>query len=78
MLMVERLLKTFDGKKVQIHPTCFYLEWNSDIPCARWLSLEELPKDKVQYSTYIKWKDLRYDVYLASDKKPTTGGTVHV
>ena len=76
--MVERLLKTFDGKKIQIHPTCFYLEWDADVPNARWLSLDELPKDKVQFSSYAKWKDLRYDVYVASDTKNLTGSTLHV
>lgn len=66
--MVEKLLKVVSGQKLQIHPSCFYLEWNAeDGPSARWVSQPE--KSRIAFGTTVKWKDLRYDVYICSDTK---------
>ena len=67
-IMVERLIKSIDGQKLQVHPTCFFLEWNHPSgPQATWLNREDIQKDKIVFSQYVKWTDLRYDVLLASD-----------
>jgi hypothetical protein len=69
--MVERLLKTIDGKKPLFHPNCFFLSWNEDGPTPRykatWCSYRTMDVSKFKFSSYVKWKDLRSEIMVATD-----------
>ena len=66
--MVDRLIKKVEGRRLNVHPTCFYLDWlHKDGPRATWIPLTEVPKGQTVFSSYVKWKDLRYDVMLATN-----------
>lgn len=70
--MVERLLKkTIDGKGPMFHPNCFFLSWTKEGPTpqykATWCSYRNIDLSKVKFSVYVKWKDLRSDIMIATD-----------
>jgi hypothetical protein len=69
--MVERLLKTIDGKKLQLHPNCLYLSWTNEGPTpqyqATWCSYRTIDLSKNKFSAYVKWKDYNNDIMIATD-----------
>lgn len=69
--MVTRLMKTLDGKKVQLHPNCLYLSWTEEGPTPRyhatWCSYRDIDLSKSKFSVYVKWKDYNMDVMIATD-----------
>lgn len=71
--MVDRLIKTLDGKRPTFHPSCFFLKWTSDGPTdadqytATWCDYRTLDKSKCKFTSTIKWKDLSMDLVLATD-----------
>ena len=64
-LMVERLIKTLDGSPLKTHPSCFFLSWPDHV--AQWIPISQLDKSSVQFSCYVKWKELRGEVLVATD-----------
>lgn len=62
-----------DGQKLQFHPNMFYLEWpapgTDGTPSARWCNVTDVPKDKVAFGSYVKWTDLRTEIFVATNYK---------
>lgn len=69
--MVDRLIKSLDGKKLNFHPTCFYLSWTDDGPTpkyrATWCNYRDIDRSKNKFSVTIKWKDMGMDLVIATD-----------
>lgn len=69
--MVDRLIKTVNGKKPLFHPNCLYLSWTEDGPTpqykATWCSYRHIDLKKNKFSVYVKWKDLNTDIMIATD-----------
>jgi hypothetical protein len=62
--MVDKLIKTLNGKQPQVHPNCFYLSWEPPYN-AIWTDIRNVtPK----WSTTVKWKEMRGDIYIASNQ----------
>lgn len=70
--MVERLMKTLNGKAPTFHPSCFYLSWTDDGPtpkyCATWCNYRDIDRTKNKFTLTVKWKDLGItDLVIATD-----------
>jgi hypothetical protein len=69
--MVERLLKTVNGKKIQLHPNCMYLSWTNEGPTpqykATWCSYRNIDLSKNKFAVYVKWKDFNNEIMIATD-----------
>ena len=69
--MVERLMKTLDGKMPTFHPSCLYLSWTAEGPTPRYratfCNYRELDRSKNKFSATIKWKELNMDLVVATD-----------
>jgi len=66
---MDRILKAVDGYHMKTHPTVFYLFWRSSGeggPCAQWIYQKDMPAQPA-FSAAVKWKDMRYDVHMATD-----------
>lgn len=50
------------------HSNCFYLDSQLN---AEWISVDDVSKTKVKWSTYVKWKDLNMDVLIATELEPS-------
>jgi hypothetical protein len=76
--MVERLMKTLNGKAPTFHPSCFYLSWTDEahglpqagrIPKYRatWCDYRDIDREKNKFAATVKWKDLNMDLVIATD-----------
>lgn len=69
--MVERLIKTLNGKKLSLHPSCLYLSWTEQGPTPRyvatWCNYRDIDRSKNKFAATIKWKDLNMDLVIATD-----------
>jgi hypothetical protein len=69
--MVDRIIKSLDGKQLNFHPSCFYLSWTKDGPTpqykATWCNWRTIDRSKNKFSTTVKWKDLNLELVIATD-----------
>ena len=64
---MDRILKAVEGHHMKTHPTVFYLFWRQGTaPRAEWIQSKDMPKEPA-FGASVKWKEMRYDVYLATD-----------
>ena len=71
--MVDRFIKSLDGKAPAFHPNCFYLSWLPDGPTPRytatWCQYRDMDRSKNKFAVYVKWRDLpgNNDIMIATD-----------
>ena len=75
MSIFSLLKATSSSAAALVHPTCMFLDWESDTE-AKWLTANEINRSVIKWSCTVNWKELNCDILIAttfpSASKPYT------
>ena len=63
-MSIFSLLKA-TGPAPLVHPTCLFLDWESNTE-AKWITANEVKRSLIKWSCTVQWKELNCDVLIAS------------